>query len=63
MKINTRVKAGQGYESQQHNQTAARALRVKTEVKPTIKRKEQADMKIKTNIKAGATNGDVHIGH
>jgi hypothetical protein len=41
MKIKTHVKAG-GM-GMQHNQKAARAL------------------KVKTNVKAGATNGDIHI--
>jgi len=65
MKIKTNVKAGNcengGYESVQHNQTMARALKVKTKVKAGLagdtggqhNQTMACGLKVKTGIKAG----------
>jgi len=65
MKIKTNVKAGGdptgGYQSQQHNQTMAHALKVKTNVKAGLAGDPQGQhnqtvargLKVKSSVKAG----------
>ena len=67
MKIKTNVKAG-GRELQ-HNQTVARALKVKSGIKAGLdgiphnhNQTMARGLKVKTGVKAGATNGDIVIG-
>ena|SRR5215475_5852192 len=65
MKIKTRVKAGNAEEEHNHNQTAARSLKVKTNVKAGMgdckplecggnhNQTMTRGLKVKTNVKAG----------
>ena len=73
MKIKTRVKAGKADdgEPQNHNQTMARALKVKTNVKASLAGDTHGQhnqtlargLKVKSGVKAGGSNGDVIIGN
>jgi hypothetical protein len=76
MKIKTKVKAGDIYMHgprgcNNHNQTAARSLKVKTNVKagrpgqqPQHNQTVARGLKVKTNVKAGALpDSDSSVGH
>jgi hypothetical protein len=70
VKIKTKIKAGtrRTYEEHNHNQTVARGLKVKTNVKAGIMTQQHNQtiargLKVKTNVKAGLNAGGMENQH